>query len=203
VDIPGATEAALVARQPGLYKVIATSGGASTPSPPAMVSEAVGNAAFAPDSPRLVNVSLRTRVAVDAPVAIAGFALAGATAKTVLIRAIGPGLSALGVEGALADPQLQLFAGAALLYENDNWGGSALLASTGAAVGAFPIPDPASKDSMIVVTLPPGAYTAQVRGVQNTTGTVLVEIYEVPQGNDAATSPPGQLDEPSRLPPAH
>jgi hypothetical protein len=111
---------------------------------------------------------------------IAGFTIGGTTAKTVLIRAIGPTLAAFGVTGTLADPRLQLFAGTTLIRENDNWGGEPQLTAVGNAVGAFKLDEAASKDAVLLVTLPPGSYTAQVSGISNSTGIALIEVYDVP-----------------------
>ncbi len=143
-------------------------------------------ATFAPSTPRLVNVSARTFVGTDGDVLIAGFYIGGRTAKTVLIRAIGPTLTAFGVAGALADPRLELFSGTVRIEENDNWGsptagagGDTALAASFSHVGAFPL-SPTSRDAALLVTLPPGSYTAQVSGVGDTTGVALVEVYDVP-----------------------
>lgn len=131
--------------------------------------------------PRLVNLSARTQVGTGNDVLIAGFVIGGTTSRTVLIRAIGPGLAPFGVTGTLADPRLQLFAGGgATLRENDNWNGEQLLVNMGNNVGAFEIADRQSRDAMLLVTLPPGSYTAQVSGANNGTGVALVEVYEVP-----------------------
>jgi hypothetical protein len=175
-DILGATGAILRDSRPGAYTVIAKNIAGSIISPRAMVSVAGGP--FIPAS-HLTNVSLRAWIGPDAPLAIAGFVIAGTTSKTVLVRAVGPGLSKLGVPGALSNPKLQVFSGSALWFENDDWSGDALLVSIGESVGAFPVADASSKDAMLAVTLPPGSYTAQVSGVERATGTVLVEIYEV------------------------
>lgn len=130
--------------------------------------------------PRLVNVSARTQVGTGSDVLIAGFVVGGTTSRTVLIRAIGPGLTPFGVTGTIADPRLQLFTGTTLMRENDNWNGEQLLVNMGNNVGAFEIADRQSRDAMLVVTLPPGSYTAQVSGVNSGTGVALVEVYEVP-----------------------
>ena len=92
---------------------------------------------------------------------IAGFVIGGTTSKTVLIRASGPALVPFGVTGTLPDPQLQLYSDSTVLESNDGWGGDAQIAAT-------------------AVTLPPGAYTAQVSGASGDTGIALVEIYDVP-----------------------
>jgi hypothetical protein len=63
------------------------------------------------------------------------------------------------------------------LAANDDW--EAALAPAFASVGAFAL-TPGSRDAALVVTLPPGAYTAQVSGVGASTGIALVEVYELP-----------------------
>jgi hypothetical protein len=79
----------------------------------------------------------------------------------------------------MVDPTLELSnaATSVALGGNDNWGGGADLSSANASVGAFPLQDPNSKDSAMLITLPPGTYIAKVGGAANTTGVVLVEIY--------------------------
>ena len=138
-------------------------------------------AVYSPTTPRLINLSARVPMANDNPL-IAGFVIGGSTAKTVMIRAIGPFLAQFFGTAAMADPQLEVFrSGSAVAnYTNDNWGGSALITSTGASVGAFALPDPASKDAVLLLTLDPGVYSAKVTGVNNASGITLVEIYEIP-----------------------
>ena len=130
-------------------------------------------------TPRLLNVSARTYVGTGADILIAGFNIGGSAAKTLLIRAIGPTLSALGVTDVLADPKLELFQRGSVVQSNDNWGGNAVISSVAAEVGAFALAD-TSRDAALLVTLQPGSYTVHVSGVANTTGVALVEIYEVP-----------------------
>ncbi len=127
---------------------------------------------------RLVNVSARNQVGTGDNILIAGFVVDGTVAKTLLIRAVGPTLAAFGVGGTLVDPKLEIYDSASVkLVENDNWSPS--LASTAAAVGAFAlVPD--SRDAALLVTLPPGSYSAQISGIANGTGEALVEVYEVP-----------------------
>ena len=89
--------------------------------------------------------------------------------------------AAFGVSGTMPDPQLALFSGATKVAENDNWGGDPQLTAAGNGVGAFAIADPAGKDAMLLITLAPGSYTAEVSGVSGTVGgSTLVEVYEVP-----------------------
>jgi sugar lactone lactonase YvrE len=131
-------------------------------------------------SPRLVNISTRAQVGTGGDILIAGFVIGGTTSKTMLVRASGPALSAFNVTGPLPDPQLQLFGGSTMIAANDGWGGNAQIAAEAAAVGAFAWSSPTSADSAILITLPPGAYTAQVSGASGDTGVSLVEVYEVP-----------------------
>lgn len=127
---------------------------------------------------RLVNLSARTQVGTGANLLIAGFALGGATSKTVLIRAVGPGLTPFGVTGLLVDPKLELFSGQTLIATNDNWDGNATIRTAAVSVGAFALPD-GSRDAALLVTLAPGSYTAQVSGIANATGVALVEVYAI------------------------
>jgi len=144
----------------------------------AEVYDATPPGVYLPTSARLVNLSARVMVGTGSNTLIAGFVIGGSTSKTVLIRASGPALVPFGVAGALPDPQLTLN-GAGVLVSNNGWGGDPQFAETAAAVGAFPWASTASKDSAILITLPPGAYTAQVSGDSNDTGIALVEVYEV------------------------
>ncbi|MBL9199276.1 MAG: immunoglobulin domain-containing protein [Opitutaceae bacterium] len=165
--------------QPGPYTVQVSGVGGASGVALAEIYDATAPSAFLATTPRLINVSARTQVGSGAEILIAGFAIGGTTAKSLLIRAIGPTLASFGVAGALADPKLDLFSGPTLLQSNDNWGGGALIASAAASVGAFSL-DATSRDAVLLVSLQPGSYTAQVSGVNNTTGVALVEIYEVP-----------------------
>jgi hypothetical protein len=130
-------------------------------------------------SPKLVNVSARTGVGTGANLLISGFVISGQGSKTLLIRAIGPTLRTFGVTGELADPRLELYRGSSLLQSNDNWNGNAALSAAFTSVGAFGLPV-TSRDAALLVTLPPGSYTVQVSGVNNSIGIALVELYEMP-----------------------
>ncbi|MGA2693981.1 MAG: hypothetical protein ABSF76_16580 [Opitutaceae bacterium] len=128
---------------------------------------------------RLINISARASVGTGSNILIAGFVISGNTPETVLIRGVGPALTQFGVAGALAKPQLALYdSGNNTLQANTGWGGGANLSQVFTQVGAFSLPA-GSADSAILVTLPPGAYTAEVSGVNSSTGVALAEIYEV------------------------
>ncbi|MBT5901325.1 MAG: hypothetical protein HOH58_04365 [Opitutaceae bacterium] len=127
---------------------------------------------------RLANVSARNEVGTGNNILIAGFVVSGADPKNMLIRAVGPGLERFIGSGVLRDPLLKIFDGDSnLVATNDNWSPS--LQPSFDLTGAFAI-DNLSLDAAMVVTLPPGAYTAQVSGADGGTGQAIVEIYELP-----------------------
>ncbi|WP_414664668.1 immunoglobulin domain-containing protein [Horticoccus sp. 23ND18S-11] len=129
---------------------------------------------------RLVNVSTSGFVGTGDQALVPGFFIGGDAPKQLLIRAVGPGLTPFGVSGVLADPQLTLvpLGQEFTVAANDNWGGGAALQAAFAQAGAFALPD-GSRDAAVVVRLPPGGYTVIVAGVGATTGTALVEIYDL------------------------
>ena len=133
-------------------------------------------------SPRLINLSSLTQIDAGANLAV-GFVLRGSTARTVLVRGIGPSLGTIfGLGGVMSDPKLELFNNdtGSKITENDNWGGDAQLMDAAASVGAFALADTATKDAVLLVTLAPGAYSARVSGVGSSAGTAIVEVYELP-----------------------
>lgn len=131
---------------------------------------------------RLTNLSSRVRLDAADAVGIAGFVIQGERPGRFLLRAVGPGLAGLGIQSFLSDPKLTLTtASGVVAAENDNWSSAENVADvqrSSATVGAFPL-SAGSRDAALLVTLTPGNYTALVRG-GGTTGTVLVEVYEVP-----------------------
>jgi hypothetical protein len=131
------------------------------------------------NTPRLVNVSARNQVGTGDNILIFGFVIDGTGTKRVLIRGVGPTLTAFGLTGVLADPRFEVLRSGSTtpVITNDNWDAS--LAATFTAVGAFQL-TAGSRDAALVTSLEPGAYTVQVSGVNNGTGEALVEIYEVP-----------------------
>jgi hypothetical protein len=103
----------------------------------------------------------------------------------VLVRGSGPALGKLGVTGALADPLLQLYqisesGTPTLIGSNAGWNADAQIAAAAGSVGAFSWGNSATADSAILITLPPGSYTAEISGASGDTGVSLVEVYEVP-----------------------
>jgi len=139
-------------------------------------------------SSRLVNLSFRGEVGTGADILIAGFVTSGSGSKNLLVRGAGPALTQFGVAGALANPQLTLLNSVgAQLNSDTNWGGGTSLTQAFAQVGAFPFPAN-SADSALLEPLGVGAYTAQLAGVDNTTGVGLIEVYDADTG-----TPPARL----------
>jgi hypothetical protein len=129
-------------------------------------------------SPRLINLSCLQQVPVKGLLS-AGFAISGATAKTVLIRASGPTLASFGVLGTMTDPQLNVFSGTTVIASNVGWGGDVSITAANSATGAFQFASASSKDSAVVMTLAPGSYTVQATSVSETAGVTMIEVYEV------------------------
>jgi hypothetical protein len=134
----------------------------------------------------LANISTRAFVQTGDDVMIGGFIVGGTQSKRVIIRAIGPSLTQYGVPDALTDPTLELHDGTgALIASNDNW----MVTIIGGIITTNQVRDifnsglaPGQRaESAIIATLPPGDYTAIVRGVNDTTGIGLVEVYDLGQ----------------------
>jgi hypothetical protein len=116
------------------------------------------------------------RVQTGENVGIAGFIITGTAPKHILVRAIGPSIA--GVPGLLADPVLELYRGADSTLTNDNWRDDPVQE---AAIIATGIPPTNNLEAAIDATLNPGSYTAIIRGKNNTSGTALVEVYDLSQ----------------------
>ena len=130
-------------------------------------------------SARLANISTRGHVLVGDNAMIGGFIVRGDVGKRMLMRARGPSLFLNGVPiaGRLMDPTMELRdANGALLAQNDNW-----RLNQEAEIAASSIAPTDDREPAIVWTMAPGSYTAVVRGVNNTTGVALVEMYDLDQ----------------------
>ena len=133
---------------------------------------------------RLVNLSSRARVGQGEEVAIGGFVIHGGAPKSVLIRAVGPGLVPLGIPAALADPRLTVMHAGSVVATNDDWGTASNaddIATAMSATGAFGISS-SGKDAALLLTLQPGIYTAIVDGKDGGPGVALVEVYDATTG---------------------
>ena len=132
----------------------------------------------------LGNISTRAFVQTGDNVVIGGFIIQGAEEKRVVIRAIGPELTQYGVPDALANPTLELHDGTgALIASNNDWVatiiGGIITSDQVAAIRASGYAPGDPRESAMIVNLPPGNYTAIVRGVANTTGVALAEVYDL------------------------
>jgi hypothetical protein len=134
----------------------------------------------AAEDQRLVSIASRGTVTAGDGALIGGFVVTGNSPKTLLIRGVGPALTAFGVAGALADPVLTIYDGGEALATNAGWANSAAIATAATQAGAFAL-TAGSRDAALLVTLKPGSYTAQVKAAQSaSSGVALIEIYEVP-----------------------
>ena len=122
---------------------------------------------------KLANISTRGFVGQDDNVLIGGAIVLGSGTTTVIFRALGPSLAS--VAKALQDPVLELHDGqGGLIASNDNWQDS-----QADAIRATTIPPTDPREAAIVRQLTPGAYTAIVRGKNNSTGVALIEAYQI------------------------
>lgn len=122
---------------------------------------------------QLANISTRGKVQTGDNVMIGGFIVGGSDPSTILVRAIGPELTAQGVAGALEDTILELHDGTgALVASNDDWE-----TDQKQEIIDTTIPPTDPRESAILSTLNPGAYTAIVRGKNGAVGVALVEAY--------------------------
>jgi hypothetical protein len=136
----------------------------------------------------LVNMSNRGYVGTGGEVMITGFVVSAEAPKTLLVRAVGPGLGVApyNVPNTIADPKMDIYrrnpdGSDTLVLSHDNWSDgpdAAEVAAVAADASAFALPA-GSKDAAVVVTLDPGVYTVVVSGVSGATGTALVEVYAV------------------------
>ncbi|TMP92103.1 MAG: hypothetical protein E6L08_09200 [Verrucomicrobia bacterium] len=174
-----------VAQPPGIY-------GGPMSGAPHILSEfgsGLGTVEAGPIS-TLGNISTRAFVQTGDNVMIGGFIVQGAEPKKVVIRAIGPSLTQYGVANPLLNPTLELHDDTgALIASNDNWGTTIIggiitsdqvtdILNSGYAPGDI-------RESAMIVSLPPGNYTAIVRGVANMTGVALAEVYDLSPAPDS------------------
>jgi hypothetical protein len=127
---------------------------------------------------RLANISTRGHVATEANVMIGGFIMGGkpGSGGRVVVRALGPSLAQSGVSNVLADPTLELYDGnGVLLAANNDWKDT-----QEAEIEALEIAPSKPSESALLITLPLGGFTAVVRGINETTGNALVEVYNIP-----------------------
>jgi sugar lactone lactonase YvrE len=130
-------------------------------------------------TPTLVNISTRLNVLTGENVLDAGFIVLGSGSKTLLIRGLGPSLGGSDVDGALADPIIELHSAATgdIIASNDNWKNNQRT-----EIEATGIPPTNDNEAALITTLQAGSYTVIERGKQEGTGIGLVEVYDLGSG---------------------
>jgi len=188
--------AILITLPPGAYTAIESGVGGATGVGLIEVFEVDGGASPA----KLINISTRGRVDIGDNVMIGGFIIIGSSPQTVLLRARGPSMSGAPffVPGTLANPSLQLFSGQTAIAQNNDWqtsdplcgnmgfvcGGANEITATGldpcvANPGQTTAPLGCGQESAILITLPPGGYTAILSGLGGGTGVGLIEVFKI------------------------
>ena len=127
----------------------------------------------------LANISTRAVVGTGENVLIGGFIVTGTQAKRVIVRGIGPSLP---LPGKMLDPMLVLHdASGAVMGANDNWGQN----GNSQEIVASGIPPSNPSEAALLMSLPPGSYTAVLSGASQTTGTAVVEVYDLDPAADS------------------
>ena len=125
---------------------------------------------------KLGNISGRGFVGTGDNVLISGFIVGDVGSSTVVVRALGPSLASFGVSDPLSDPILTIYdSKGSMIATNDNWHDG----NNAPDVERNGLAPPNALDSAIVIHLPPGAYTAVVRGANGATGNALAEVYHL------------------------
>jgi M6 family metalloprotease-like protein len=189
--IPGATTntltvSAVTNNDAGNFDVLVSDGVTSVTSAPAQLSIVAVS--------RIANLSIRTNAGTGAQTLIVGFVVGGSGTtgtKSLLLRGVGPSLTAFGVPGALTDPKLELYSSTTKISENDNWGGNPQVSSVGTQVGAFSLTGASSRDAALYTpSSAVGSYSVQITGIGGATGIALAEIYDATvAANFVATTP--------------
>jgi Beta-xylosidase len=164
---------------PGVYTFVVSSKGGA----PGVVLLEVYDLDVAGGGAKFMSIASRAAASTGNGVAIGGFVIGGAAPKRVLVRAVGPTLTTQGIGEAevLADPVVTLHRSIATIAASDDWGdevNAAAIVTTGARVGATPLAEMDVRSSAKLMTLAPGPYSFIVRGKNETSGVVLLEVYD-------------------------
>ena len=184
VAISGATGAtfsiaSVTSADAGSYTVKVSAGAESATSVAAVVT--ILPAGTVPST--FANIATRAYCSTDNRVTIGGFVISGNASKRVLVRAVGPSLTAqnLSASEILADPTIDVYKGSTVIASNDNWGDNANateITSTAQQIGAGAIIAGDTKSAALLLTLSPGVYSFVVNGKGSTSGIVLLEVYD-------------------------
>lgn len=135
---------------------------------------------FSNPAPNLVNLSTRALVGTGEGVLIGGFIVQGSQPATVVLRALGNSLRALGLGNTLHDPLMELHDSKGnIVQTNDDW----ISHANASATANYHLDPPNSRESAILATLNPGSYTFVVQAFDNSdgdlTGTTVIELYDL------------------------
>ena len=175
------------------FSCVGQSSDIAATSPEGINLDVIGYDLTQPSQASLSNISTRSFVQTGEHVMIGGFIVQGSGPKRVIIRAIGPELTQFGIPDALANPRLELHNGSGtLIGTNDDWQTTII----GGIITSNQVSDiqnsghapSAATESAIIADLQPGNYTAVVRGVNNTVGVALVEVYDLSTGESSSLS---------------
>ena len=134
------------------------------------------NTKFPAVGPQAFNVSTRGLVSGGDNVLIGGFIVTGTDPKSVVLRALGPSLSGMGLSAVLTDPVLSVYnSSGTLIAINDNWQDDPIHS----VVEANGLAPANPSEAAVARSLPPGAYTVVVSGKDATAGIGLVELYDI------------------------
>lgn len=181
---PGDTRSSglLLSLPPGVYSFIAQGRGGAT----GIVLLEVYDAEPSNLSATFYNIASRAYATTGNGVAIGGFVISGNRAKRVLLRGVGPTLATQGIGAGelLANPTIELHdasRGNVVIARNDDWGSNANAAeirTEGARIGATPLALSDVHSAALLLTCQPGVYSFIASGYANTSGVVLVEVYD-------------------------
>lgn len=175
LDPPNSRESAVyLALQPGSYTAVVESF-TDAQQPPTTGVGLFELYDLSTTGGRAGNISTRGQVLGGDNVLIGGTIIGGTDPKTVVVRAIGPSLGAFGITNPLSDPTLELHdSDGAIVQSNDDWEQG----PDAQAITDQGLAPSNAKESALLATLNPGAYTAIVQGVGGVTGVGLVEVYD-------------------------
>lgn len=132
----------------------------------------------------IVNISTLARIGGGDEALVTGFVISSSSTRQILVRAIGPTLSAFGITDAMRVPQLAVYNGETLVASNDGWAvndeAEVQMTSAFDRAGAFRLLERSSRDASLLLTLSQGAYTVRVRSGDGQPGAALLEVYDVP-----------------------
>ena len=173
------------------FSCVGQSSDIAATSPEGINLDVIGYDLTQPSQASLSNISTRSFVQTGEHVMIGGFIVQGSGPKRVIIRAIGPELTQFGIPDALANPRLELHNGSGtLIGTNDDWQttiiGGIITSNQVSDIQNSGHASTAATESAIIADLQPGNYTAVVRGVNNTVGVALVEVYDLSSGESSS-----------------